>query len=197
MVTAVRGRTVPRHELIEPVAVEIKQLEEAETAEIREVTRVEVEIAMRRLDRRRLSEARFQLVDHLEVGLVGVWHIIEGLIDERFSLAVVLILRCRIVRCGLPGGSVSGSGTAVHRDARRFGLVRPVAARFLYIHDDADDTDEKEQRDQCHCHRQPGFLFSFPRHRTLLSLSFLSPELPAASCRFRQTITALFSILSF
>ena len=169
MVAAVRRLAIARHELVETVAVEVDQLEEAEAAEIREVTRVEVEIALRRLDRRRRSEARFQLVDQLEVGLVSIRNIVEAFIDERRSLVVLLILRCRIVRRRLPGGSISVSGTAVRCAARRFGLSRPAATRFLHVHGDADDTDEKEQRDQCHCHRQPGFLFSFPRHRALLS----------------------------
>ena len=42
MVAAVRRLAIARHELVETVAVEIDQLEEAEAAEIREVTRVEV-----------------------------------------------------------------------------------------------------------------------------------------------------------
>ena len=168
MVAAVRGLTIARHELVETIAVKIDQLEKAEATEICEVARVEVEVALGRFDRRRCAEARFQLVDRFEVGLIGVWHIIERLIDERRALAFVfLIPGRRSVRHRLPGSSVRG--TAVRRAARRFGLSRPTAARFLHVQDGPDDADKKEQRDQRHCHRQPGFLFSFPRHRALLS----------------------------
>ena len=168
MVAAVRGLTVAGDELIKTIAVKIDQLEKAEATEICEVARVEVEIALGRFDRRRCAEARFQLVDHFEVGLIGVWHIIERLIDECRILAF-LIPGSRSVRRRLPGSSVNVSGAAIRRCTRRFGLVRPATARFLHVHDAADGTDEKEQRDQRHCHRQPGFLFSFPRHRALLS----------------------------
>ena len=134
------------------------------------MTRVEVEVALGRFDRRRCAEARFQLVDRFEVGLIGVWHIIERLIDECRILAFVfLIPGRRSVRRRLPGTSVDVSGAAIRRCTRRFGLVRPAAARFLHVQNGPDDADEKEQRDQRHCHRQPGFLFSFPRHRALLS----------------------------
>ena len=143
MVAAVRGLTIARHELVEAVTVEIDQLEEAEAAEICEVARVEVEVALGRFDRRRCAEARFQLVDRLEVGLIGVWHIIERLIDECRILAFLITGR-RSVRRRLPGSSVDVSGAAVCRCTRRFGLVRPAAARFLHVQNGTDGTDEKE-----------------------------------------------------